>query len=346
MKTRFTFGIAGIVLAGGMAAGSALAQSTVTVGSYGGDWGEAFRIAALEPIAKELGITIRQVSYNSVSEVKLQVDAGVVSIDIADLAAADCILGGQQNLFESLDYGVIDKTRVPEEFAREKWIIGPTYYSTVMAFRTDAFGGNNPQSWADFWDVERFPGTRALWNYPVSMLEIALMADGVAPDKLYPLDVDRAFAKLREIKPHVTVWWSSGGQSAQLLADGEADMLAMWNGRAAGPIKDGVPAAYTFNQGLLGFDCLAIPRGSPNAELAMKVINRILSPEIQANFPLHINYGPVNDQAFKKGLIDEERWPSINSSPQNIAVQAVQNDDYWAENLARIQLLWDSFMQE
>jgi len=91
--------------------------------------------------------------------------------------------------------------------------------------------------------VKKFPGRRALRNHPIATLEAALMADGVAPDKLYPLDVDRAFRKLEEIKPNVTVWWTSGAQSAQLLTTAEVDMVMAWNGRITALTKEGAKVA-------------------------------------------------------------------------------------------------------
>ena len=55
--------------------------------------------------------------------------------------------------------------------------------------------------WADLFDTAKIPGKRTFykWSAP-GVLEIALLADGVAPDKLYPLDLDRAFKKLDTIK--------------------------------------------------------------------------------------------------------------------------------------------------
>lgn len=319
---------------------------TLTFGSYGGAWGEAMSKAELQPIAQEMGITIKEVTYSGLNEVKLQVEAGAVEIDVADLAAQDCVFGISQNLFEPLDYTVIDKSGIDPNLVHEHWIGGPSYYSTVLAWNTEAYGDNPPTSWADFWDVEKFPGTRALYNNPYTMIEVALMADGVALEDVYPPDLDRAFKKLEEIKPHIDVWWSNGGQAAQLLADGEIDMLAIWNGRATAVIADGAEAAFTYNQGILGVDCLAVPRGSKNKALAMKVIDRILAPELQANLPQYIDYGPVNIKAFDTGKISKEDMAAINSSPENVAVQITADDEWWGANMADIQARWDRFLQE
>src|SRR5690606_9493229 len=126
---------------------------------------------------------------------------------------------------------------------------------------------------------------------------LALIADGVETDKLYPLDVDRAIAKLDSFKDNVTVFYSSHGTAAQMLRDGEIDMMLITNGRVGDLIRDGVPVTYTFNEGFLDADCLAVPKGAPNKEGAMKVINAFISPEIQANIPSVFDYGPVNPKA-------------------------------------------------
>jgi hypothetical protein len=102
----------------------------------------------------------------------------------------------------------------------------------------------------------------------MTVLEAALLADGVPRDKLYPLDVDRAFKKLEEIKPNITVWWTSGGQSAQLLHDGEVDMTMIWNGRASAVMKDDPDVAFTFNDGILQNTQLCILKNAPVAGIA------------------------------------------------------------------------------
>ncbi len=346
MKQKAFVSLAVAAVAGLLVQAPARAEESITLANYGGAWATALSQAELKPIEKLLGITIREVTINSMSEVKLQVDAGAVEIDIADMGTSECVLGVQQGLWEKLDYGVIDASGLDQNLVTDYWVGGPSYYSTVLAWNTETYGDNPPKTWADFWDVEKFPGARGLWNFPVTSLEFALLADGVAPDKLYPLDVERAFKKLREIKPHITVWWGNGAQAAQLLNDGEVDMESIWNGRATTAIKNGAKAAFTFNQGLLDSDCLVIPKGSKKKALAMKVINLILTADLQANLPALIDYGPVNLKAFETGKISAADAKASNSSPENVKTQILQRSDWWGENLDRIQPMWDAFVQE
>ncbi|MGF7163433.1 putative spermidine/putrescine transport system substrate-binding protein [Rhodoligotrophos appendicifer] len=346
MRVRLIASVATIAFSALVAVGPVRAADSVTVATYGGAWAKALSEAELQPISKQMGIEVKEVTVSSLNEVKVQVDAGAVAIDVADLGAQDCQLGADQNLWEPLDYKVIDASGVDQKLVKPSWVAGPSYYSTVLAWNTEKYGDNPPKSWADFWNVEKFPGNRALQNSPYANLEIALMADGVKPADLYPLDVERAFKKLREIKPHITVWWTNGGQSAQLLNDGEVDMESIWNGRASTVIKAGAKAALTFNEGLLGVDCLVVPKGSKNKDLAMKVINLILSADLQANLPALIEYGPVNSKAFDTGKITPELAAATNSSPENYKLQVTLDDEWWGKNLPKIQPMWDAFIQE
>jgi len=178
-------------------------------------------------------------------------------------------------------------------------------------------------------------------------LEAALMADGVAPDKLYPLDVDRAFRKLEEIKPNITVWWTSGAQSAQLLNDGEVDMVMAWNGRVSALMGEGAKVGFTFNQGILQSTSLCILKGAPNLATAVRFVNEAVDPVNQANLPLHIDYGPANPKAFDTGVIKPERVVQLPSAPDNAAKQALMSYAWWSSPAGEAaEKRWVSFMQK
>ena len=197
-------------------------------------------------------------------------------------------------------------------------------FSTVLAWNTKTYGDKGPQNWADFWDVKKFPGKRSYRKGVAGALEPALMADGVPPDKVYevlspPGGIERAIKKIKELKPHIAVWWTSGAQHAQLMKDGEVDMITGWNGRFDVVAKDGGKVAYTYNQGLLDYDCFAIPKGAPNKAVAMKLLAEISKPQYQAEFTKYITYGPTNKKAYELGTIDAAYAKRLPSSPENAA---------------------------
>src|SRR5258706_9955008 len=205
----------------------------ITFVSQGGAYQEAQTIAILDPAAKKLGITINQDSNPDAWPLKkAQVASGAPTWDVVDTPTGWCLRGGEQGIVEKLDFSKIPNAEtMPAEY-RSPYSVTYEFYSSVLGYSLRKYpaGALAPKTWADFWDVKKFPGRRALRNHPLATLEAALMADGVAPDKLYPLDVERAFRKLEEIKPYITVWWTGGAQFAQLLHDGEVDMIMAWNG--------------------------------------------------------------------------------------------------------------------
>jgi putative spermidine/putrescine transport system substrate-binding protein len=318
------------------------AQETVAIAGDGGVYQDAERKAFYEPAAQKLGIKVKDYSGTGIAALRAQVKSGAVNWDVVELWNGLCEQAGREGLTEKLDYSVIDHTGVPEGLYGDNWI-GISAYSAVLAYNKAKYGSNPPKTWADFFDTQKFPGKRAL-NPGDTTVEIALMGDGVPPDKLYPLDLDRAFRKLAQVKPIISAWWTSGAQSMQFARDQEVDMLALWNGRIDSAIKAGAPFAYGYNQGIVEMDCLVVPKGAPHRDLAMKVVGAIVSPDIQANLPKYINYSPVNQKAYENGRISQEVAAGLNTSPANIRQQVILNIKWWAEHAQEVQERFDKLM--
>ncbi len=337
-----------LALTSGVATVAAAHAAEITVASGGGVYQDAQRAAFFTPTAEKMGITILEASTNGLPEIRVQVQSGSPSWDIANTSAEECAIGSKEGLFEPLDKSIVKEDGIDPRLVGPDWTAN-LYYSTVIAWNTDTVGadGKVPEGWADFYDTDKFPGDRAIYDHPRGNLEAALLADGVAPEDLYPLDVDRAFRKLEELKPDITVWWASGAQSAQLLKDGEADLIQMWNGRADAAIKDGAAGAYNYDQGILMADCFVIPKGAPNKDLAMEALGYFVAPEQQALLPLHIAYGPINAKAFDvPGVLTEEQKAEVNSSPGNAAKQVVLDVAWWGEHGAEMMERWQNFKQQ
>ncbi|WP_326553172.1 ABC transporter substrate-binding protein [Micromonospora sp. NBC_01813] len=254
-----------------------LSGSITNVG-FGGTFSEAEFEFVWDPFTEITGVEVVEIPWSTdiYNRIESQVAAGRVDIDQFSVTAgnyeqfADCCL-------EDIDYSLFPQAvldTMDEQYKLPK-AVGYAEASIVLAYSTDAFpdADSQPKTWADFWDVERFPGKRSMQNFePVKVIEAALLADGVAPDQMYPIDWDRAFAKLEEIKPHVVKWWGSGTEAQQLVATGEATMVAMSNARVEDLIDQEAPVAYTLNEALAHVDFLAVPKGAPNAAASMASI--------------------------------------------------------------------------
>jgi putative spermidine/putrescine transport system substrate-binding protein len=320
------------------------AQESINYITAGGVYLENIKKAFLDPIGQKLNVTWNIETNDADTPVRIQVQSGAITTNIAEFGAATCAQGAKEGFYEKLDFSVIDnKDLAPGSFS--DYYVGSTVYSIVMAWNP-ATVKEGPKTWADFWNVEKFPGKRALRKDPRATLEAALLADGVAMKDLYPLDLDRAFNKLREIKPHITAWWNSGAESQQMIRDGGIDMIAMYNARVESVISDGGSAAYTFNEGLMDFGCWAIVKGSDKVDLSMKILAEFVKPEYQAEMTVLSNYGAANTKIGETGKISEAILAKIPTSPQNLEGQGFLAPDWWAENGAVAKERFDQLLTE
>ena len=309
----------------------AAAEQTLTVADPGGAWSPACDVAFVQPFAKQAGVTVNHVArqhYPTV-EIKANVETGSYTWDAVIATDADVTELAPQNLLEPLDWSGADMAQIMPEARQPGWM-GQDVYATVIAYRTDKYGSDGPRNWADFWNVQKFPGRRALHRHPIDMLEAALLADGVPMTQIYPIDMDRAFRKLDQIKPHVDVWWTGGAQTTQMLQSGEVDMISTWNARAQVVIEAARPVAISWDQGIYALEGWVIPKGNPRAALAQRFIAFCANARRQADFVSHLAYGPTNPKAYD--YIPAARARFLPTAPANLKLMMQSNTEWWAKN--------------
>lgn len=328
---------------GGLGSGVGWAEDTISIASWGGTYQEAQEKALYEPASEATGIGFKHESFGGMPDVRLKAQAGVMPWDLVVSGAASAVQVAAEGLLQPLDYDLIDVSDFYPGMYTET-CVGTDVFSYVLAWNTATYPDQGPQSWADFFDVEKFPGKRAYRGRVTGALEPALMADGVPPEEVYEVldseeGIRRALDKIRELKPHIAVWWQSGAQHAQLMKDGEVDMSTGWNGRFDVAQGDGGKLEYTYNEGLMDFSCWAIPEGAQNPDQAMKFVAEMSKPELQANLPQYISYGPVNKKAFEIGKIDEAVAKRLPTYPDNYAKQILIDLD-WYEKWEQKAAVW------
>jgi len=304
----------------------------VRIAGYGGTMQEAQQKAYYESFEKLSGIKVRAFPGAEPPKVKAMVETGNVEWDLTQLSRGSIMnLQKTGDYFEKIDYSLIDDG-VGKEY-RFEYGLEMLVWAQVLAYRTDAFKGAAPASWADFWDTKKFPGDRAMFGTSSGgwpEMEFALMAAGVAPDQLYPLDVDKALASYGKIKKDVVKWWDTGAVPIQLLTDREVTMTTVWNGRMAALQAAGVPAAINWNQGLLKRDAWGVPKGAKNKANAMKFAAYSTMAIPQARIALGIPYGSVNNDSNK--YIPPERLTVLPSAPDIKKNLVNYNYDWWIAN--------------
>jgi putative spermidine/putrescine transport system substrate-binding protein len=314
---------------------------TVYVNSYGGVWESSWKKAFFDPFTAQTKIQVKPVAGVSFAKLKAQVQSRNFDWDVINLGDVEYAQAVLEGLLEKVDATAAKTHELPPQIVRD---YGITSYSlgTNIVYRKDKFPNGGPQSWADFWDVKKFPGPRCMFDRSFTCLAFALLADGVPADQLYPMDLDRAFRKMSELKPHIKVWWKEGSQSQQLIRDGEVDMIAMWSARAVDLIEDKVPLELVWNGAEIYNANLLIPRGDPNAKAAWEFCNFVAQAKPQADFAMLLPYGPANPGA--RALMTEARLRQTPAWPDNEKV-SFQHDATWiAPRLAQIRERWSQWL--
>ncbi|HJV44173.1 MAG TPA: ABC transporter substrate-binding protein [Bacillota bacterium] len=301
------------------------------------DWGGASSVAAkksqYEPFEKENHVKITVVSPTDVGKLKAMVQNGNVEWDVVNSDTDVALRLAKEGLLEKLDYNIIDKKDIYPEMVTD-YSIGQELYYTNIAYNTELFtSDNHPKNWAEFWDTQKYPGPRTLYKNPMGTLESALLADGVEPNKLYPLDVARALKSLDKIKKDVKVWWEAGAQPPQLLATKEVAVAAAWNGRVSTAKAQGSKEENEFNQALGMSTSWVIPKGAPHKDLAQKFIAYVSKPEPQAAYSKLIDYAPTNKKALD--LLPSEVKQRLGQTEKNVN-PIIIDVKYWSENFDQV----------
>ena len=307
----------------------------LTVVSWGGNYQDAQKKIYFEPFAKESGKPLLDESWDGgYGVLQAKVKAGAPNWDAVQVETEELALGCADGIYEKIDWSKLGGKEAFLPAAVNDCGVGAIVWSTGIAYDGDKLK-DGPKSWADFWDVEKFPGKRGLRKGAKYALEFALMADGVPAADVYktlgtPEGVDRAFKKLDAIKPHM-VWWEAGAQPLQLLSSGEVAMTSAYNGRITGINRtEGKHFGFVFPGSIYAIDSWVILKDSPNKDAAMDFIAFASKPENQSKLPEYIAYGLPNLEAAK--AVPEKLQAELPTTPSNLEGAIPLDADFWTDN--------------
>ncbi|MEU3452891.1 ABC transporter substrate-binding protein [Micromonospora sp. NPDC006766] len=299
----------------------------------GGAWGAAQRKAFFEPFERETGIKVIPAPAPPAAQLRTAIASGKPGMDVVDLNGARIGSWTRDGLLQKIDYSLWKNPGLKDAFAPYPALetaVPAIVFAVQLAYDRN-LTGRELTNWADLWDAT-VKGKRSFrtGDGPGGCtLEIALLADGVKPEDLYPLDMDRALRKLSEIKPRVLKFWDNGAESIQMLVDKQISAVAAWNGRIQSAIADGAKnISSTFEQAMVQIDYWAIPKGCSNVEGATRFIEFASEPQRQAEFAQLITYAPTIPSAFDH--IPEERQKLLVTAPGIVEKTVLQNTDYWS----------------
>ena len=314
----------------------------LTTADFGGALQKALREAWVDPFEKASGAKVTMDAPNPKAKLKAQVEAGN---PIWDVTTQDASFVEQQCgvLFEKVDTSKFVAAGIDKRFVTNDCGVPVVIVSYVFAYNEDKFKNSPPKSWKDFFDLAKYPGKRAAFNSPTTgILEMALLADGVAPDRLYPLDLDRAFRKLDTIKTSLVFTPTTGGLT-DAFVNNQVDLALGLSGRIYAAAKAGAKVAVVQDQQILTWDQWAIVKGSKNKTAGEAFLQFIAQPPQQSRLTELTSYAVPNSKAQPK--VDPVVARFLPSDPKVMATAIFQNQEYWSKNFEAINqryVAWQS----
>jgi putative spermidine/putrescine transport system substrate-binding protein len=333
------------------------AGAELTMASWGGAYTRSQILAFVRPYAAQTGTVVNMEDYDGgLDELRKQVRSLNFQWDIVDLELSDAIRGCEEGLLERMPPATLAPApgggSAVDDFipgSLTDCAVGTVVWSTVIAYDRAALGEAAPQRLEDFFDIEHFPGARGLRRTPKANLEWALLADGVAQERVYevlatPAGLERALRMLDRIKP-VLVWWRAGIEAPRLLETGRVVMTSAYNGRIHDAVASrGRPFGILWDHQVWNIDLLGIPRDNPRRAQALDFIRFATAPQQLAEQARHIPYGPVRRSALAR-LAPAERG-ALPTEQENFASALQIDARWWAAHFEHINQRFEEWLQQ
>ena len=345
-----------IVLVAGAAAGFAIFYWTtrplpiLTVTSWAGAYGRAQAVAQMRPYASAHHVDVHLAQWDG--------DLSGLKGDVIDFELPGAVEACHRGLLEKIDAADLppgddgvpaQKDFVPGAFG-PCWI-GGIVYSQVILYAPHGFAAA-PRTLADFFDTSRYPGKRALKRGSGKYnLEMALLADGVAPGDVYATlatapGLARALHKLDSLGPDL-VWYTADSEAPNLIRSGGAVLATALNGQVYDAAqKGGATPGVIWDRQLYEFDVFGVPAGDANKVKALDYIRFATGTKALAGVASWVPYGPARRSA----------WPQVGKNPElgiemnpflptaHFGTAFAVDDEWWRVHGARIEAAWQTWL--
>lgn len=343
VKALGLLGLAPVALKLGTGSAAAQAKELVVV-NWGGPAVEAYANAWGAPFEKATGTKVVIDGTGPLgSKIRAMVEAKAVTWDVCDTGTGTTLVLQTHDVLEPIDYAIVDKSKMAPEFAYE-YGCANYMFSFVLAYNKAKLS-EAPKDWKDFWDLKKFPGGRTLRKQPNGMLEACMLAAGKSHKDVYPIDLNLAMSKLKEIKSAV-VAWGSGSQSQELFRTGEVVMGNIWHTRANLLTRDMAgDVTWTWKDGIVTAGMWNVPKGNPaGKETAMKFIASAQDPAGQIELFKVMGNGPANPAAAD--MVPADMKHIDPGQPENMKLQMIQSGPWYQEPSGKGKLTNDELSRE
>ncbi len=313
-----------------------LAGQQLVFVNYGGESLNAAKAGWIDPFAKKTGVKFATDSPSAPAKVKAMVDAGNTTWDIIDLDVGSGALGCG-TLYEKRS-DAIDMSAIDPQYVTDDCGVPVMVQAMALVYNPEKFGDNPPTKITDFLDTAKYPGKRITLNYAFAGLEGMLLADGVEPKALYPLDLDRAATAVARLGSDLTLLPSSAAQG-EALESGDFSMCWCMMGRAAISEERGARLGVVWDHAFAGWDALYAVKGSKYPAAQQAFLDFVATPEAQVGFAKVVPYGPTTPDADLDLQGNRGNFLAQNNMDA-IGDLAVQDATWWKDNSDQAFAAW------
>jgi putative spermidine/putrescine transport system substrate-binding protein len=269
--------------------------------------------------------------------------AGVAGWDVVQVGGTNLLAACQAGVLEKLDWAAVGgRDRMLPQGASD---CGLGAYADAIVLSWDRAKFQGSPTWQDFWDIAKVPGKRGLRRSARGTLEIALLADGVAPADVYRTlaskdGVERAFRRLDQLSPYV-VWWTPGDHDAlHMLGSGEVLMSSAPSSLVVLANRTGGRSfGVQWNGGLVRADYWAIVKGTSELADAQRFLAFAGDAKVQAALPEAGALGGLAKGA-NTGLPPE----LLAASPTANAGTLFIDEAFWRDNGDKLSQRFDAWL--
>ncbi|MEO5326216.1 ABC transporter substrate-binding protein [Mesorhizobium sp. CC13] len=325
MSRRAVLG-AGVASAGLLAMPSILRaqEKSLKIGVYGGYFKKSFDEHIFPEFTKATGIAVESVAEPTGEAWLVQLEqaakAGQAPADLSMMSQTSLLKGQSTELWAPLDLAKIKNSANLIEHFVNKYPdgrvagIGAVAWYITLVTNTNVYP-TAPDTWAAFWDPANADklGLLALASNSF-LLEVTAKTFMGGTNALDTEEgIEKAFAKLAEVKPNVRLWYRDEAQFEQALKSGEIPMGQYYHDVTGLAAADGQPVRSTFPKegGIQDSGSWVLSKASKKTEEAHAFIDHMCQPAVQALMSRKVGTSPT----VKRELLDlkPEEFAAVSS---------------------------------
>ena len=340
-----------------------MATETLTIATFGGVYRESQEKAFFQPFTAETGVEIKIVEHpGGIEAMQQQIRSGQIEWDVVDLELADNLQACNLGFLATLDHSKLapapDGTPATKDFFPDtlhECGVANVIYATVLGVNFSYYTGQIPDDISHLFDIDKFPGKRALRRTPIALLEWALLSYGVPKAEVYSLlsterGINLAFKRLDQIKDDI-VWWENGSEPVELLVNKEVAIASAFNGRLfSANAEDGHTLRTIWDGHHYEYSTWGILKDAPNYDRAIEFLIFATNAERMAAQTKYISYGPARESAHELVTHHEasglEIHPHLPTSSDNLSKGIAKDYEWYSHTYDMLRERFHSWVEE